>query len=112
MTDPEAVGFIGLGQLGGPMAARLTSWPGGVIVHDARAAAMTPLAEAGAVTAASVADVAASASLICVMVRDDDQVRDVVRAVAAARGGAVAHAGAAARGGAAADAGAPAGSRT
>jgi 3-hydroxyisobutyrate dehydrogenase-like beta-hydroxyacid dehydrogenase len=92
MSDPEAVGFIGLGQLGGPMAARLTSWPGGVIVHDARAAAMTPLAEAGA-TAASLAEVASTASLICVMVRDDDQVREVVRAVAAAHASATAQAG-------------------
>jgi 3-hydroxyisobutyrate dehydrogenase-like beta-hydroxyacid dehydrogenase len=89
MSEPEAVGFIGLGQLGGPMAARLTSWPGGVLVHDARAEAMTPLAEAGA-TAGSLAEVASKASLICVMVRDDDQVRDVVRAVAAAHAQAVA----------------------
>jgi 3-hydroxyisobutyrate dehydrogenase-like beta-hydroxyacid dehydrogenase len=91
MSEPEAVGFIGLGQLGGPMAARLTSWPGGVLVHDARAEAMTPLAEAGA-TAGSLAEVASKASLICVMVRDDDQVRDVVRAVAAAHAGAQAQA--------------------
>jgi 3-hydroxyisobutyrate dehydrogenase-like beta-hydroxyacid dehydrogenase len=105
MSDPEAVGFIGLGQLGGPMAARLTSWPGGVMVHDARAEAMKPLAEAGA-TAASLAEVASTASLICVMVRDDDQVRDVVRAVAAAHAGATAHAEATAHAVAAAHAGA------
>ncbi len=90
MTDVESVGFIGLGQLGGPMAARLTGWPGGLIVHDARADAMSPLAEAGAYAARSVAEVASAAGLICVMVRDDDQVRDVVRAVAAARADAAA----------------------
>jgi 3-hydroxyisobutyrate dehydrogenase-like beta-hydroxyacid dehydrogenase len=81
-TQAEPVGFIGLGQIGAPMAARLTGWPGGLTVHDARPEAMAPLAEAGARTAASVAEVAAVAGIVSVMVRDDDQVRDVVRAVA------------------------------
>jgi 3-hydroxyisobutyrate dehydrogenase-like beta-hydroxyacid dehydrogenase len=78
------VGFIGLGQIGAPMAMRLAGWPGGLIVHDARPDAMAPLAGAGAMTAGSVADVAAAAEIISVMVRDDAQVRDVVRAVAQA----------------------------
>jgi 3-hydroxyisobutyrate dehydrogenase-like beta-hydroxyacid dehydrogenase len=81
-AQAEPVGFIGLGQIGAPMAARLTGWPGGLIVHDARPEAMAPLADAGAKTAASVAEVAATAGIVSVMVRDDDQVRDVVRAVA------------------------------
>jgi 3-hydroxyisobutyrate dehydrogenase-like beta-hydroxyacid dehydrogenase len=80
----EAVGFIGLGQIGAPMAMRLADWPGGLIVHDARPDAMAPLADAGARTAGSVAEVAAAAEIISVMVRDDGQVRDVVRAVATA----------------------------
>jgi 3-hydroxyisobutyrate dehydrogenase-like beta-hydroxyacid dehydrogenase len=78
------MGFIGLGQMGQPMAARMTGWPGGLIVHDARPETMEALAAAGAVAAASVADVAAAARIICVMVRDDDQVRDVVAQIAAA----------------------------
>jgi 3-hydroxyisobutyrate dehydrogenase-like beta-hydroxyacid dehydrogenase len=81
-AQAEPVGFIGLGQIGAPMAARLTGWPGGLIVHDARPEAMAPLADAGARTAASVAEVAAMAGIVSVMVRDDDQVRGVVRAVA------------------------------
>jgi 3-hydroxyisobutyrate dehydrogenase-like beta-hydroxyacid dehydrogenase len=80
--EQPAVGFIGLGQIGAPMAARLAGWPGGLIVHDARPDAMAPLADAGAATAGSVAEVAAAAEIISVMVRDDAQVRDVVRAVA------------------------------
>src|ERR1700735_2383144 len=83
-AQAEPVGFIGLGQIGAPMAARLTGWPGGLIVHDARPYAMAPLADEGAKTAASVAEVAAAAGIVSVMVRDDDQVRDVVRAAAAA----------------------------
>jgi 3-hydroxyisobutyrate dehydrogenase-like beta-hydroxyacid dehydrogenase len=81
-----AVGFIGLGQMGGPMAARLAGWPGGLIVHDTRPEAVAPLADAGARAAGSVAEVAAGAGIVSVMVRDDDQVRDVVRAAAAAAG--------------------------
>jgi 3-hydroxyisobutyrate dehydrogenase-like beta-hydroxyacid dehydrogenase len=78
-----AVGFVGLGQIGQPMAARLTGWPGGLIVHDARPEAMAPLTQAGARAAASLADVAAHARIISVMVRDDDQVRQVVGALTA-----------------------------
>jgi 3-hydroxyisobutyrate dehydrogenase-like beta-hydroxyacid dehydrogenase len=96
MTLEPAVGFIGLGQMGLPMATRLAQWPGGLIVYDARPEAMAPLAEAGARAAGSVAelatevagevagDTATAAGLISVMVRDDDQVREVARAVAAA----------------------------
>jgi 3-hydroxyisobutyrate dehydrogenase-like beta-hydroxyacid dehydrogenase len=83
----DTVGFIGLGQIGAPMAERLTGWPGGLIVHDARPEAMAPLADAGAKAAASVAEVAAEAEIISVMVRDDGQARDVVRTVAQAAGG-------------------------
>jgi len=81
------VGFIGLGQMGAPMATRLASWPGGLIVHDTRPEAVAPLADAGAKAAGSVAEVAAAAGIVSVMVRDDDQVRDVVRAAAAAAAG-------------------------
>ncbi len=77
------VGFIGLGQMGRPMADRLAGWPGGLIVHDARTEAMAPLAEAGAATTRTVTELAKAAGIISVMVRDDDQVRDVVMEAAA-----------------------------
>lgn len=72
------VGFIGLGQIGAPMAGRLVGWPDGVIVFDVRAEASAPLAEQGAVLAASVAEVGAAAEVISVMVLNDEQVRSVV----------------------------------
>jgi 3-hydroxyisobutyrate dehydrogenase-like beta-hydroxyacid dehydrogenase len=81
-TPVPAVGFIGLGQMGQPMAARLADWPGGLIVYDARPEAMTPLEEAGARVAGSVAEVAQAAGIISVMVRDDAQVLEVARALA------------------------------
>jgi 3-hydroxyisobutyrate dehydrogenase-like beta-hydroxyacid dehydrogenase len=76
------LGYIGLGNMGAPMAKRLVDWPGGVTVYDVRAEAMTPLAEAGAALADSVADVAA-ADIISVTVLDDAQVREVVGELAA-----------------------------
>ncbi|MGQ0431654.1 MAG: NAD(P)-dependent oxidoreductase [Microthrixaceae bacterium] len=72
------VGFIGLGQIGSPMATRLVDWPGGLIVCDARPEATQPFAELGATVAASVSEVGAAAQVISVMVLNDEQVRSVV----------------------------------
>jgi 3-hydroxyisobutyrate dehydrogenase-like beta-hydroxyacid dehydrogenase len=77
MSENVKLGYIGLGNMGAPMARRLVDWPGGVTVFDVRAEAMTPLAEAGATLADSVADVA-SADIISVTVLNDQQVREVV----------------------------------
>ncbi|MEZ0363102.1 NAD(P)-dependent oxidoreductase [Mycobacterium sp. pUA109] len=77
------LGYIGLGNMGAPMAKRLVDWPGGVTVFDVRAEAMTPLTDAGATAAGSVAEVA-GADIISVTVLDDAQVRDVVGQLAAA----------------------------
>jgi 3-hydroxyisobutyrate dehydrogenase-like beta-hydroxyacid dehydrogenase len=74
-------GYIGLGNMGAPMAKRLANWPGGLVVFDLRTDAMTPLAEAGATPADSVADVAA-AGIISITVLNDDQVRTVVAELA------------------------------
>lgn len=81
MSENVKLGYIGLGNMGTPMAKRLVNWPGGVTVFDVRAEAMTPLAEAGATLADSVADVAA-ADIISVTVLNDEQVREVVAELA------------------------------
>lgn len=84
MSDPiepsgqPVVGFVGLGQIGAPMAERLLGWPGGLVVHDVASAATEPFAAAGAIVAPTVGDLAAQARLISVMVRDDEQVCTVV----------------------------------
>jgi 3-hydroxyisobutyrate dehydrogenase-like beta-hydroxyacid dehydrogenase len=82
MSEHAKLGYIGLGNMGAPMAKRLVDWPSGVTVFDVRTEAMTPLAEAGATLADSVADVAA-ADIISVTVLNDEQVRDVVGELAA-----------------------------
>lgn len=73
-----AVGFIGLGNIGAPMATRLLDWPEGLVVHDVADAATRPFVDRGASAVASPAEVAARADRICVMVQNEQQVRDVV----------------------------------
>ena len=77
MTDQLKLGYIGLGNMGTPMAKKMIEWPGGLTVYDVRAEAMTPLAERGASLADSVADVA-GADIISITVLDDEQVRTVI----------------------------------
>jgi len=71
-------GFIGLGQIGAPMAGRLVDWPGGLVVFDLRPETAAPLVEQGARLAESVAEIGATAQVISVMVLNDEQVRSVV----------------------------------
>ncbi|MEY8014169.1 NAD(P)-dependent oxidoreductase [Mycobacterium servetii] len=78
MSNELRLGYIGLGNMGAPMATKMTEWPGGVTVYDIRAEAMTPLAEKGASLADSVGDVAAAADIVHITVLNDEQVREVV----------------------------------
>jgi 3-hydroxyisobutyrate dehydrogenase-like beta-hydroxyacid dehydrogenase len=75
--DNVKLGYIGLGNMGAPMATKMIEWPGGVTVYDIRIEAMTPLVEKGASLADSVADIAA-ADIIHITVLNDAQVREVV----------------------------------
>jgi 3-hydroxyisobutyrate dehydrogenase-like beta-hydroxyacid dehydrogenase len=77
----SAVGFIGLGQIGSPMAQHLLDRPGGLVVCDVRPEATKPFAEKGARVAATPAEVANLAGVISVMVRDDAEVREVVESI-------------------------------
>jgi 3-hydroxyisobutyrate dehydrogenase-like beta-hydroxyacid dehydrogenase len=77
-----SVGFIGLGNIGAPIAFHLVDWPGGLVVFDVRAEACLPHAEKGADVAGSVAEVAERCDVVSVMVLDDAQVRDVVTTLA------------------------------
>lgn len=79
MSEPtRAVGYIGLGNMGAPMATRLLERPGRLIVCDARPEAVEPFTTAGAEAVATPAAAADHASVISVTVLDDAQVRDVV----------------------------------
>lgn len=76
--SPAAVGFIGLGNMGAPIARRLLAWPGGLVVCDVRPEATEPFVSEGATSSSSASEVARTARLISVTVLDDAQVRDVV----------------------------------
>ena len=72
------LGFIGLGQIGKPMAKRWVDWPGGLVVCDVNPDAVASFAKHGATVATTPADVAGQVGLVSVMVRDDAQVSEVV----------------------------------
>lgn len=74
----QAVGFVGLGQMGRPMARRLADWPGGLWVHDVDPDAVAALERSGAKVATTPREVAERAGVVSVMVRDDAQVRGVL----------------------------------
>jgi 3-hydroxyisobutyrate dehydrogenase-like beta-hydroxyacid dehydrogenase len=89
MTAPNTVGFVGLGNIGKPMALRLAAG-GDLVVHDVVSEPVAALVAAGARAADSVAELAGQVDVLCVMVRDDDQVRDVLgEALGSARPGLV-----------------------
>jgi len=84
------VGFVGLGNIGKPMALRLASGEGDLVVYDVAPEPVAELVTAGAEAASSVAELAGQADVLCVMVRDDDQVRDVLgEALGSMRAGSV-----------------------
>lgn len=72
------VGFVGLGAIGKPMALRLAASELNLVVFDVADEPVTELVGAGAEAAGGVAELAAKVDVLCVMVRDDDQVRDVL----------------------------------
>lgn len=84
------VGFIGLGNIGKPMAQRLLAWDGGLVVYDIAPEPLEELRAAGAEVAGSVGELAAACGMVSVMVNTDEQVRDVMGEIlGAARPGTV-----------------------
>jgi len=75
MMDARTIGFIGLGQMGGPMAGRLLRAGYPLVVHDARPEAAKPLLDQGANWAESPAAVARRATTIITIVPSSIEVR-------------------------------------
>lgn len=71
------VGFIGLGNMGGPMAANLVKAGHVVTGYDLNPAALQALAQAGGKVAASAADAVKGASVVITMLPAGDHVREV-----------------------------------
>ncbi len=72
------VGFIGLGNMGGPMAGFVAKAGFALVVHDLRRDAAAPLLERGAVWADSPRDVASECDVICVCVPGPPEMRAVM----------------------------------
>jgi 3-hydroxyisobutyrate dehydrogenase-like beta-hydroxyacid dehydrogenase len=71
------IGFIGLGQMGGPMSRRLLAAGHRLVGHDVRAEAMDALVAEGAEAARSPAEVAARAEVVLVSLPTPQVVREV-----------------------------------
>lgn len=76
-TQPIQTAFIGLGQQGGPMAARMLAAGYPLTVWARRAATLAPFVEAGAICAASLTELAANADHIGICVIDDAGVAQI-----------------------------------
>ena len=77
MIIEQPIGFVGLGQMGGPMTRRLLAAGYELIVHDVRAAAMKAIAAEGAELARSPAEVAARVETVLVSLPTPQVVREV-----------------------------------
>jgi 3-hydroxyisobutyrate dehydrogenase-like beta-hydroxyacid dehydrogenase len=75
MTNP--IGFVGLGQMGGPMTRRLIAAGHALVVRDVHPEAVTALVGAGAAAAGSPAEVADRAEVVLVSLPTPQAVRDV-----------------------------------
>jgi len=76
MTD--TVGFIGLGNMGGPMALNLVKAGFELVVYDINPARVAPLVAAGATVEASAEAVAAKCHRTICMVETTDQAESVI----------------------------------
>lgn len=80
------VGFIGLGNMGGPMAANLVRAGHGVTGYDLAPSGLDALMAAGGGVAASVEDAARDCDVVITMLPAGQHVRSVVTAVLASLG--------------------------
>ncbi len=77
-TTAEALGFIGLGRMGDPMARNLLAAGHRLVVHDVAPARLEAIAAAGGLAAVDAADVAARTSTSLTMLLNDAVLRSVV----------------------------------
>ena len=74
---PETLGFIGLGNMGAPIAANLLKAGYGLRVYNRTTAKAEPLVEKGATVAPKPADVAQPGGIVLTMVADDRALEDL-----------------------------------
>lgn len=74
---PETLGFIGLGNMGAPIAANLLKAGYGLRVYNRTTSKAAPLVAHGATLAASAADVAQPGGIVLTMLADDRALEDL-----------------------------------
>ncbi|MGY1838137.1 MULTISPECIES: NAD(P)-binding domain-containing protein [unclassified Modestobacter] len=82
----EPIGFVGLGNMGGPMVRRLLAAGRAVMVFDTSAPAVAAMADAGARAVADSAELAAQCSTVILMLPNSDVVDAVVGRLTAGSG--------------------------
>jgi 3-hydroxyisobutyrate dehydrogenase-like beta-hydroxyacid dehydrogenase len=80
-TQKATVGFVGLGNQGGPMARRIAEAGFPLLLWARRAETLTPFADTTAKTARDLADLGTRSDIVAVCVVDDAGVRQVADAV-------------------------------
>src|SRR5262245_15438208 len=76
---PGAIGFVGLGKMGSPMASRLAAAGGSLAVHDAKPDVTERVASSiGATACANPAAVGSASDLVITMLPDGAAVADAV----------------------------------
>ena len=83
----ETIGFIGLGNMGTPMASRLVDAGYRLVVHDTRDNVIGPFLDRGAARAGSAEDVASRAETVLVSLPTPDIVDKVVLGAGGVAGG-------------------------
>ncbi|RMX47890.1 hypothetical protein pdam_00010646 [Pocillopora damicornis] len=73
----EPIGFIGLGNMGGPMAKNLLNAGHEILVHDIFSEAVVDLKQLGAATATTPSEVASKATTIVTMLPSSPNVKEV-----------------------------------
>ena len=78
MSAPENVGFVGLGDIGAPMATRVLEKGFPLSVWNRTASKMTPLSIGGARIAKNPADLASQTTILCICVDSPDATEDIL----------------------------------
>lgn len=78
VANTARIGFVGLGEMGGAMAARLIDCGWNLTLYARRAANLEPFAGTSARVAATLAELGAAVDVLCVCVVDAEQVEEVL----------------------------------
>ena len=77
MDEFERIGFIGLGNMGGPLAKRIIETKP-LVVFDLDQSRVQPIVQLGAIAANSLAELARNTDLVLISLPDSETVNEVI----------------------------------